>query len=165
MANYNDMRNAALKSQQQFNSMQERVYSCFAKIVRGLITYSQVPQDAITLLKWNGSTSDERDYCPAEPGKMFTLPGATIFDDSDGYWHLGLCIGLTQLQFVSFVLCITEQDGAAKVKTGVSGKAQTLNFEDESSVRAYCESICEQAVRVYSEPTSSASRTFGFLSE
>jgi hypothetical protein len=52
-ANDHDMREAALKADQKFSPMQDRAYSNLAMIIQGLIRHCGVPQDAITLLKWN----------------------------------------------------------------------------------------------------------------
>ena len=162
MANYSEMRDAALNAQQRFNGMRDRAYGCLGKVVQGLITHCQVPQDKITFLKWNGGLDEQRHYYPADAGQRYSLQGAAVFDDSDGYWHLGIRISLTQLQFVSFALCVTQQDGTIKVKTGVDAKPQTLNIDNEAELRAYCESIADKVIQVYAEPKSSESRTFGF---
>ena len=81
---------------------------------------------------------------------------------ADGYWHLGVQIWLTQLQFVTFTICVTEDAGTVKVKTGIGAKPQILHAEIESELNAYCESIGDRIVQAFSEPKSSGSRTLGF---
>lgn len=161
MANYSDMREAALKSQQSFNAMRDRAYGCMAKIVQCLITHCQIPQDKITFLKPESKEDGHRRYYPAEEGRTYTIPGATTFDGSDRSWYLGMRVDLTGLQFIQFAISITEQDGVIKTK-GADGKLQTLNPDDAASLRAFCESICEGIVQVYAEPKPSGSSTFGF---
>lgn len=161
MTNYSAMREAALKSQQKFNAMRDRAFGCMAKIVQCLITHCQIPQDTITFLKAEPGEDGQRHYYPAEDGRVYTIPGATVFDDSDGYWTLGIRIDLTQLQFIQFAIRLTEQDGVIKTQ-GANGKLQTLNPDDGPNLQAFCESICDGIVQVYAEPKPSGSSTFGF---
>jgi hypothetical protein len=155
------MREAARKSQRAFDETRTRAWKSFERILQGLFNHCDVPLDAITLLKWNGRTDDGREYRPADSGK-YTLMGATVFDESDQYWHLGVHIDLSQIHFVFFTLCYSERDGIAKIKLGTNGKPEALNIESEENLGAFCESICDAIVRAYGEPKSSGGQIVGF---
>jgi len=161
MAKFGEMRNAALRSQREFDGTRDRAWKCFERIIQGLFTHCDVPFDNIRFLKWNGKFDEGRAYRPADSGN-YTLQGAASFDESDGYWHLGLSVHLTQVHFILFVLCYSELDGSPRVKLGPKGKPEVLSLESEESLGAYCESICDAGVRAYSEPTSSEPRAVGF---
>jgi hypothetical protein len=141
--------------------MRDRAYGCMAKIVQCLITDCQIPQDKITLLKPETGEHGNRTYSPPEDGRKYGVAGATVFDPSDRFWYLGIRIDLTGLQFIQFSISITDQDGVIKTR-GADGKLQTLDPDDNLSLTAFCESICDGIVQVYSEPKPSGSSTFGF---
>ena len=162
MTNYADMSKAARDSQSLFNSFRGRAYGYLDKILQGLSTHCQVPHDKITFLKLVDEQDGNRTFSPADPGRRYSLSGATVFDDSDGYWNLGIRISLTQLQFITFVLCVTEEGGIVKVKTGRNAKPRVLNLDSEGDINAFCDSIADGVVAVFAEPRSSNSRTLGF---
>jgi hypothetical protein len=162
MANYNDMCNAARNAQLQTYTRKERAFASFSRILQGLITYCGVPQEAITFLKWNGEGEENRRYLPAEDGQLYSMQAATQFDDSDKYWHLGVRIRLSQLQFVTFALCVGDEDGTLKVKAGDRGKPQNLALDSDTEIKVLCDSIAEAVIQVYSDPKNSAMKDVGF---
>ncbi len=162
MANYSDMCNAARNAQLQLYARKERAFASFSKILQGMITHCGVPQEAITFLKWNGEGEENRLYLPAEEGQLYSMQAATQFDESDKYWHLGVRIRLSQLQFVTFALCVGEEDGALKVKAGNGGEPQNFALDSEAEIKMICNSIAEAVILVYSDPRNSTMKEVGF---
>jgi hypothetical protein len=162
MTSYQEMQDAALKSQQKFDGMRNRANASLAKIVTGFVEHCQVPFEQITILKWNEIEGDVRGYEPAENGKRYNIPAACLFDESDKFWHVGIRLNLSQGQFAQFVLCTSESDEDFSVRLGRTGAFRKLNINSADEVNAFCDSVCSRVVELYSEPKASASRSIGF---
>jgi hypothetical protein len=156
MPNYQDMCIAAKNAQTEFFAYRDRCFKYLNLIVEGLHSHCGVPDDQITYLKWNGKEGTERWYSPAENGRVYSLPGAVAFDESDGFWHLGLSIGLTPenelpKQRVAFVICVAEQGETVQVKMGIDAKPKTVFIHNEQARNLFCEGIAQGAITAFNE--------------
>jgi hypothetical protein len=168
VANYQDMCDAARKARTEFFAYRDRCYRYLGMILGGLASHCQVPDDEVKYLKWNEKFGEERWYRPAEEGRVYTFPGATVFDESDGFWHLGVRIGLTPKNefpkaYVTFVLCVAEQGEAVLVKMGIDAKPKAVLIEEEAARNVLCESIAEGVIAAFAETKKKpSSGTIGF---
>jgi hypothetical protein len=104
---------------------------------------------------------------PPEDGGTYVFPGAIEYDETDGFWNLGVLITLTPdntfpKQWVTFVLHIKEQNQAPLVKIGLDGKTQVVLLENGNARNHYCELLAEQVVKAFSNPTQ-PSKVIGFV--
>jgi hypothetical protein len=168
MTKYEEMCSAANNARKEFLDCQQRCWAYFYSIIGGLEDHCGVPKEKITYLKWNGQRDGTRRYLPAEPGITYTLPGAIDYDETDGFWHLGLRIVLgpdnvAPKPWVTFALCIKEQNQTPMVKVGIDGKPRTIFLDNENARNQYCEIITEEAVKAFSNPTEPGIKVIGFV--
>ena len=79
------------------------------KMVRGFLAYAEIPEDHVTLLKWNGNDDESSQFSPSERGGAYTMAGATVLG-ADGFcWRLGLRIVLKPMAKVWFAFLVAEQ--------------------------------------------------------
>lgn len=167
MTKYEEMCEAAKNARKEFLAYQQRSWGYFGAIINGLQTHCGVPVDKITYLKWNGHQEEARQYLAAEEGMKYALPGAIDYDEINGFWNLGILITVTPdnvfpKQWVTFALCIKEQNQTPLVKIGLDGKAQLVQLENLGARNQYCEMIAEQVIKAFSDPTEPGSKVIGF---
>ena len=168
MTKYEEMCEAAKSARKEFLAYQERCWGYFFSIIGGLEDHCGVPEDKITYLKWNGLRDEKRRYLAAEPGVTYALPGTIDYDETDGFWHLGLRIVLgpdnvVPKPWITFALCVKEQNQTPMVKMGINSKPQAVHLDDENARNQYCEIITEQVVKSFSNPTDPGSKVIGFV--
>jgi hypothetical protein len=144
-----------------------RCWGYLATLMNGLVVYCGIPLERVTYLRWNEATGEERAYKAPEKGQ-YTLPGATEFDQEDGYWHLGVRIELSPPtlfppEWVFFPLCVTEHEGKPLVKLGVAGEPRRVNPDDPADRNALYEVIFETIKQCYDSSKKSASKSIGFV--
>lgn len=145
---------AAETARKRYLDAQQRCWGYLFSILGGLVEHCGVPDDQITFLRWNGLQGDERRYLPLEEGNVYTLTGATVFDESDGYWHLGLLIYLNPRNHlprlhIVFALCVTERNDAPLVKVGIDGKPRTVFLNNPAARNQFCEEIVQRAISTF----------------
>jgi hypothetical protein len=170
MSKYEEMRDAADTARKNWSQNRDRCWGYISTLVNGLIAYCEIPEplDRITFLKWNEATGERRAYREAEDGMRYTLPGATVFDREDGYWHLGVCVtlsppGTLPSQWVSFALCVTEHEGKPMVKIGIPGKPRQIDLNDPRQCNEFYESIVDNIKSSFSDSRKSDSKRIGFV--
>ena len=162
MAKYYQMCQASLDAAERFQQYRERVLKYASKVRRALILNCAVPQDKITLFKCNEKTDEERQNVPVDEEILPTLQRVLERPESDGYWHLGIQITLSQMHFVSLVLCFSEDGGSPIVRIGQEGKGEAIDLDDQQALASFCESIGDIVVAAYGDTRASTSRSIGF---
>jgi hypothetical protein len=168
MPNYLDMCDTAKAARNEFIAYRDRCWRYLGSIINGLTEHCAIPRDQITFLKWNRHEGVDRKYLPPDsPTGLDSLPSAVEFDDLDGYMHLGVRICLTPhgplpIQFVTFVLWVSEQNGAPLVKIGIDAKPKTAFLDNETGRNIFCDGIAGQIIRAYSDRKTAAPKTAGF---
>jgi len=168
MSKYEEICKANATVRENWSQYRDRSWQRLWSIVNGLEAYCEIPPEMVTFLRWNEGAGDARAYVEAENGMRYTLPGATVFDKDDGYWHLGLCITLSRPgaippQWVYFVLCVTELDGKPMVKVGVVGKPRQIDFDSPEQLNALYEYIFESVMKCFHDSNKDASKPIGFV--
>ena len=148
---YEEMRQAAINASQNWEAYRQRCVNYMGMFLDGFLRHCGIPENQITYLRWNGATDERRTY---------TLQGAMVFDESNGYWHLGISLDLTSMRFVMFLLCVTEENTKPVFRFG--GKSRSLDFNDPSQTYPMYEEIVETIKRSFCERRSSESRRIGF---
>jgi hypothetical protein len=101
-------------------------------------------------------------------GHRYTLTGALHQSEVDGYWHIGLHIALSRLDFIQIEFCLSEKDGKVMVKAGAEDKPRALDLSDEGQCRQFYDEIAEDIKRYFtSEPVldeGASLRRIGFQS-
>jgi len=170
MSKYDEMCAAAESARKEWFAKQERCWKCLFSLMGGLMNYCGVPDDRITYLRWNGLNGVERNYSRPEGGGSYTLPGATYFDEEDGFWHLGVHIALgppghLPPTAVTFVLCVEDQAGHSMLKIGIDGNVGQMDPTDPTQVNAFCDRIFENVKQSFHEPNSPKRKSLGFTFE
>ena len=145
-----------------YGQYRERSYKNLWAVVSGLQTICGVPPDKLVYLKWNGEYGEIRSFEPPEPGMIYTLPGATVHDELDDFWYLGLQLWVSGLEWVTFFIGVSERDGKTFFKLG-SSKAEVVDLSDEKQRKAVFESIADDVISVYRDGRrSETEKKFGF---
>ncbi|MGO8759026.1 MAG: hypothetical protein ACLQG3_12955 [Terracidiphilus sp.] len=170
MSKYDEMCAAAESARNKWFEQRHRCWRCLNLLMGGLEDYCGIPADRITYLHWNGLNGEERNYSRPEGGRSFTLPGATDFDEEDGFWHLGVHIALRPPGHlpptaVAFVLCVKDQAGQSMLKIGIDGKVGQVDPTDRTQVNAFCDRIFENVKQSFREPNSPKRKSLGFTFE
>jgi hypothetical protein len=167
MTKFDEMRDAANKGRRDFIAFRDRSWGYLIKLVTGFSEHCGVPNDQITLLRWNGLTGDERAYSASGDGK-YVIPQAAEFDEEDGYWHLGVRVTLSDpgnfpVNWFAFTLCVTEEQCKPVVKLGFMGKPQSLDFEQPTQCAPFYEGIVTTVMQRIKAPIKKDSqKTIGF---
>src|SRR5690242_982703 len=135
MSKYEEICDVAVKARKDWIARRERCWKYMASLTNGFIGYSGIPREQVTFLRSNEAKGEERTYLEAEPGRVYSLLGATVLDKEDDYYHLGVHITLGPASvlsalWISFALCVTEEGGKPKVKLGFSGEPRQLDLDD-----------------------------------
>jgi hypothetical protein len=167
VSKYEEIRDVAAAARKSWISQRDRCWSYMGNLVNGFVKYCGVPFGQITYLRSNEASGELRAYREPEDGGRYTLLRAIVFDDEDGYYHLGLCVTLTPPnvfppQWVSFALCVTEKDGKPTVKIGFVGEPRQIDLNDASQCGAFYEGIVESLKQCFRDPKKSNSKTIGF---
>jgi hypothetical protein len=169
MTKYEEMCDAAKTARDEFEAYRKRCGVYFWGLIGALQSHCGVPPEKFTFLKWNGEREEARQYLAAEPGMKYTLPGAIDYDELDGFWNLGVLTTLTPdnvfpKQWVTFVLCIKEQNQSPIVKIGLDGKTQVVDLSNVDARNQYCEILSEKIIEAFKgDPTKPAVKTIGFV--
>jgi hypothetical protein len=127
MSKYQEICAVAANSEKAWSHYEDTCGRHMSELVTGLVTYCEIPSDKVRFLRWNGMTGEQRNYtAPDGEDEIYSLPGAIKYDRTDGYWHLGIVVTLSQLQWVGFVLCVTEESGKPLVKFGGVGTPRRI---------------------------------------
>jgi hypothetical protein len=168
MSKYTEMCEAADTARKSWFAYRERCWSHLSVLVSGFIDYCQVPSERVEYLQWNGKTGEERRYkAPEDDGQRYTLPGATVFDGSDGYWHLGIYLPLSRLRTfpvisTGFVLCVDDNDGVVTVKVQASGKPRQIDLTDSKQCAALYDEIVGKTIKYFRDPNRGTQKSVGF---
>jgi hypothetical protein len=168
MSKYQEMSDAAAQGRKDFIIYQGRSWQNLATLVAGLRSYCEIPPGQIKFLRWNGLTGDDRSFTEPHDGGKWSLPGAITFEEEDEYWHLGVCVTLTNPgtfpeNWFSFELCVSERQGQLMVKIGVVGTPRVLDLSDAAQCADFYDEIVNDALERISEPRSkSRAKKMGF---
>lgn len=167
MTTYKEMCDVAALTRKEHNDYQQRAWGYFISIVKGLVEHCEIPDDRIVYMKWNGRVGEDRVYSMDRDGGRYTLVGAVDFDLSDGFWHLGVKIILTPAnsfphQYVTFLLCVNEQNKVPTVKIGLNAKPRIMHFENLTERDAFCDEIADSIVKDFTEPQKPTDGRIGF---
>ena len=167
MTAYDDLCKAAEAAEVEFQAYRQRCWSYFGWVIDGLKSHSGVPGQSIVFLKWNGKKGEGRGYLAREDQTtpFYTLPGAAGYDESDGYWHLGICISLAEsfLGHVSFLLCTNEQNGEPMLRMGLQERPEPVSIDDTAAQKLCCDKLMKRLTKLYSDPTKPGSKAIGFV--
>jgi hypothetical protein len=157
MTKYDEMCAAAAQERTDFNAYRERSLNNLLWLVRGFINHCEIPEGRLTFLRWNGQTGDDWKYTESADGGKWTLPGAISFDDEDRFWHVGLYVTLTSPDsgpenWVSFALCVAEEQGLVMVRVGFVGKLRQLDLTNPVECAGFCDEIVAQFSKRLKEP-------------
>jgi hypothetical protein len=168
MTKYEEMCAAAKTARNEFDAYRIRCVGYLGGIIGALQSHCGVPSGKITFLKWDGQREEPRNYLAADPPMKYALPGAMEYDEEDEFWHLGVSISLTEnnffpKQWVSFVLCVREQNQVPVVRTGLNGKAQVVRVDNEDARKKYCETLTDRIVETLRDPAKPELKAIGFV--
>jgi hypothetical protein len=167
---YEEMCAAAESARKEWAGQSERCLGYMSTILSGFLDYCGILPDQISLLRWNEVTGPGQAYLEKREGGAYLLSDAIVFDEKDGYWHLGLAItvslcGVFPPSWFGFAVCVKEKDGQVVVKTGLDGMPRQLDLNQPSQCNAFYEGlarICELSLR---DGRKSPSKRLGFLIE
>jgi hypothetical protein len=167
---YEEMCAAAEMARKEWADQSERCSGYMKFIVNGFLQYCGISPDRITLLRRNGASGPDEAYLEKKEGGHYLLTEAIVFDEKDGYWHMGLAITVSQPgvfppSWFGFAVCVKEKDGQVVVKTGLDGMPQQLDLNQPAQCNGFYEGlakICEQSLRDGRKPPS---KRLGFLTE
>lgn len=167
MSKYEELCGVATTKRKDWIAQRDRCWNYLGRLVHGFANYCGIPSDQLRFLRWNGITGDGRAYLDAETGSRYALPGATVFDDEDGYYHLGLRILLSPSNvlppmWVSFILCVTEKDGKLVARIGLVGEGHQIDLNDLNRCEKFYESIVEKLKESFQDSKKKANSKIGF---
>jgi hypothetical protein len=119
------------------------------------------------LLRWNEKMGDLSRYLEAEDGRVYTLAGATVLNESDGFFHLGIRITLSPPEMfpphsVFFALCVADHEGKAQVKTGHEGKPRLIDLSNANECDEFYDDIVKGVKQCFGDPQKPGSKIIGF---
>lgn len=164
MSHYDDFCEANQKNNREWFEFRERSFGHIESLVNSLATEWQIPAGRIGFLKWNGETDDDRLYSESETGR-YTMAGATDYDESDGYWHLGVMVVLSEktlpVEWIGFALCVSEDNGKLVVKINADGKPVPLDTSDKDRVHDFFENLAMQFRTLLSKDRTGTKKQLG----
>jgi len=160
---YEEMCEAALEGVKRSSEYRENCWRYMETLVRGFISYAVIPEDRITLLKWNGFDDERSQFAPPENGGVYTMAGATVLG-KDGFWRLGLRILLPPMSKVWFAFFVAEQEGRPVVKIG--DKTFKVNLESQESCIEVYDYIVKRVTNAFAYPKKpNDDKAIGFVVE
>jgi hypothetical protein len=114
----------------------------------------------MNLLRWNGA-GVEPQYDEADPGMIYTISGAMQFNEEDQFWHFGLRLALTGMQWAIFGLGVADRDGKAMVRIG-PGNARQIDLSDQNQCNEFYDSIVESIKHCYRDDGNIVPKAIGF---
>lgn len=164
VSKYDEMCDAAAKARSLREDSRNRSLGYLCRIVNGLIKHCEIPEEQIAYSRWDGKGNT---YQRAEDGMRYTVPGAAVLDEEDGYWRLGIRITLTPagawLRHIVFaVLCVSEQEGMPVIKISPTGRPSRLNVDDPNQCGKFFDSIVENIKIGLLDPQKTKSSQIGF---
>jgi len=157
MSKYEEMWQAAITQQRNFHQQRLRCSQHAVKLINGFQAYCGMPSHNVKLLRWTGDQTAPVPYEEADPGKTYTITGAMQFNEEDGYWHFGVHLDLTQMQWITFGMAISDADGKSLVKFS-GAKPRQIDLNDHSQCNAFYESIVEFVKECYRDAKPGANR-------
>ena len=157
MTKYEEMKEAAATQLRNFNERRQRCWQHGLKLINGFRAYCDIPSAALKFLRWTGDKTTPAPYEEAEPGHAYTIPGAMQFSEEDGYWHFGVRLALTQMQWIVFGVGISDCDGRAMVKVG-GGNPRQIDTSDQNQCNEFYDSIVAFVKDAYRDEKSAANR-------
>jgi hypothetical protein len=170
MSKYDEMCAAAQLARKDWIEQQSRCWGCLLSLMKGLKDYCAIPTERIRYLRWNGLKGQAGQYEQPDKGGAYNVPAATVFDEEEGFWHLGVLIALTPPRntpplAVTFVICIKDEAGKQMIRIGLDEKAHQLDPRDPTQANAFYNRIFKDAMRSCREPYKRKSTTKGFITD
>jgi len=159
---YEEMCDAVATSQRNIDQYRTDCWNYLAALYNGFIVYSGIPQENVTLLKWNGSDDDLSQFSPPENGGKYSLQGAAVLGN-DAFWRLGVKIFLKPWATIWFAFFVAEHDGRPTVKIGDRTYNPDLAKPDDCN-EIYDE-IIDRVKDAFSFPKKSKGKSIGFTVE
>jgi hypothetical protein len=153
MSKYLEMQKAVQDGMGMWEKYRERCYQHLAFLVKGFISYCQIPRENITFSPLNKK---------AEEGTKYYLVGASHYA-VDGFWHLGVCLNLG-LRTALIELCVSERNGKVFVKIGRDGKQREVDLADNTQCEDFYEGIIKIVKDFFTERLQEALETNGTIS-
>ena len=166
MSKYEQMYEACELTRREWFAHRDRCLGYITSLVNGFSDYCEIPYGRLTFLRSNDLSGEEKQYTQPDDGERYTLMDAIKYDEEDGYWHLGIGILLTPpgrlpSYWVSFALCVTENNEKATIKIGWAGKPLEICIEDSDQCDRFYEWVCENIKQSFG-PRKSTQLPIGF---
>jgi hypothetical protein len=166
MSKFEEMCEAATTAHKHFTEYSARCRQYMFSLVDGLVKYCQIPTTHITFMRWNKCEGELSQYLEAEEGKKWALVSAVEFDNVGTWCHLGVCITLNpsnpkSSRWVSFALCMSEQEGKPTVKIGDFGKQYQVDLKDARQCDQFYEEIVKMVKQCF-DTHNRDSKAIGF---
>jgi hypothetical protein len=170
MTKFQEICEAAKTARSDHFALRDNSWRALNEFLMGYKAYCEIPDDRIKLLKWNGAHGEESKYNrEPEEGGIWSLMGATVFDEANELWVLGVVLTLTPNgtfpeNWVSFAVCTTEIDGNTQMKIGFPGPVFPWN-QDESSRHKFYDYINVELLKNLPKPrlgAGAATKSLGF---
>jgi hypothetical protein len=152
---------AVLEAEKSKAEYRDHCWKYMATIFNGFLSDCGIPQNHVTLLKWNGSNNDESRFS-ASDGGAYTFPGAAVLGD-DGFWRLGVRIFLEPMATISFVFYVGEEGGCPLIR--VADRTYKPDLEIADSCNEIYEDVIRRVKDAFSFPKKAKSTGIGFVVE
>lgn len=166
MSKYDEMREAAAVRRKDWIACRDRNLRYLIALVNGFVEYCGIPSNQYTFLRWHRAEGETPVYKEAQDNMEYSLPAAVVFDEEDGYWHLGMRVRLTPpgvfpTDWFFFAFCVTEEEGGPMVKVA-SFKPTRVDFSDANWRSVLYDPLVEDVKRGPSDTKKGGLEGIGF---